>query len=133
MTGEGGDEGEDLTGKVAMIGDVAYEKLEDAIAAAAAGETIVMLADAELDVLVLNSGVKLDLNGFELSADYVVAFDGNAIVDSAPGVGLVKSAYVSLAKNNDFDLVQIGCEGRKNLLFWRIDGRVLISFMQKVA
>ena len=100
-SGEGGDEGEDLTGKVAMIGDVAYEKLEDAIAAAAAGETIVMLADAELDVLVLNSGVKLDLNGFELSADYVVAFDGNAIVDSAPGVGLVKSAYVSLAKNND--------------------------------
>ena len=44
---------------------------------------------------------KLDLNGYDLTADYIVAFDGNAIVDSASGVGLIKCAHVRLAKNNE--------------------------------
>ena len=86
---------------VASVGEKKFATLKEALEAAVAGETVTLLADAEVDQLVLTSGVKLDLNGYDLTADYIVAFDGNAIVDSASGVGLIKCTHVRLAKNNE--------------------------------
>ena len=85
----------------AVIGDTAFATLAEALAAAKEGDTVKLLADAGVDQLVLTSGVKLDLNSYDLTADYIVAFDGNDIVDSASGVGLIKCARVRLAKNNE--------------------------------
>ena len=79
---------------VVQIGDTKYETIADALAAAQAGDVITLVDNTSESVVMLNKGVTLDLNGYTLEADYVVAFKGNYIIDST-GTALLK-----VAKNN---------------------------------
>ena len=84
---------------VATVNGSVYSTLEEALEAASFGDTVKLLANAEVSELVLTQGVTLDLNGYELDAEYVVAFAGNAVIDSL-GDGLLKSRNVRLAADN---------------------------------
>lgn len=57
-------DGEGTTAKIAEIGETGYATLADAIAAAQAGETIVLLADAAINSNTqITRNVAIDLNG----------------------------------------------------------------------
>ena len=87
-------------GKVAKIGDTYFETIDEAVAAAQAGDTIVMVNDAETAALVLFKGVTLDLNGHTVGAGgYAAIYDGNHIIDSVGG-GLLKGQYVMIDDGN---------------------------------
>ena len=62
---------------------VGYDRLEDALNAAKAGDTVKLMADAAEGYVMVYPGITLDLNGHTLTADYVVGFDTANIVDNA--------------------------------------------------
>ena len=76
---------------VAKVGDTYYTTFDAALSAVATSEskTLTMLADAEVEMLVLKPGVKLDLNGNVLTVEMAIVSFGD-IVDSADGVGGIK-------------------------------------------
>ncbi len=67
---------------VAQIGDVSYDSLDEALAAASNGQTVKLVADTETAALVVSTGITVDLAGYDLTAGYVVTFKGAAIIDS---------------------------------------------------
>ncbi len=77
---------------VAKIGDVEYDSVEDAINAATTGQTVQLVADATAGMVMINSGVTLDLNGKKLTATYVVGFDGSNVIDTYSEVDRVVNA-----------------------------------------
>ena len=87
------------TDKVAMIGNVSFDTLEAALNAAETGDTILLVADVDTDGILLKNGVMLDLNGYTVEADYLVAFADSQVIDSVGG-GLLKSRNVRLAADN---------------------------------
>jgi phosphoribosyl-ATP pyrophosphohydrolase len=89
---------------VAKIGEETYATLADAIAAAHKDDVIVLLADNnefKQDTIVLNKGITLDLNGNKLTADYLVAFNGNHVVDNGNGTGLLNIANGNISLSSD--------------------------------
>ena len=108
---EGGDDVVDTEGKAALIGDVAFDTFAEALAAAKTGDTIQLLEDAEIDSLALTNGVSVDLNGNDLTANYLVIFGTGTITDSAAGVGLLKCENVSLPENHPVMPVYDKAEG----------------------
>ncbi len=62
-------------------GETFYSTVENALAAATGG-TIKLLTDMQAGTLVLPSGVELDLNGYTLTARYLVVAKGAEILDS---------------------------------------------------
>ena len=85
--------------KEASVGDTVYSSAAEAIAAAKPGETVKLLRDAEVNGVLVKEGVTVDLNGNELTADYLVAFADSQVIDSVGG-GLLKSRNVRLAADN---------------------------------
>ena len=57
----------------AQIGDDMYERLEDALGAAQAGQTVVLMDDVDATTVNLPNGITLDLNGYVLRSDMVHA------------------------------------------------------------
>ncbi len=87
----------------AYIGDTAYATLAEALAAVKSGETVTLYADVTVSNLVINPAITLDLNGKTLTADYMVAFDDSAVIDSAEAGGgkiAVPANRMILSKNN---------------------------------
>ena len=71
---------------------VTYDSLEEALAETTSG-TIKLLMDATADTILLKPDVTLDLNGYTLTADSVIVFNGAAITDggnNCTGGGLLK-------------------------------------------
>jgi len=88
----------------AMIGGTYYATVAEALAAAQTGETVTLVADTTEAMVMLVKGVTLDLNGKKLTAGYVVAFNGNKIVDNSTnkaGRLICSASSISLAKNNE--------------------------------
>ena len=81
---------------------VMYTSVQAALDDAGKGETVAVLRDYAEESLTLFNGVTLDLNGKTVSANHVSAFQGNYIVDSTNGNGLLKVAkgYMLLQRNN---------------------------------
>ncbi len=71
-----------LDTSMAQIGSAKYETLKDALEAAKSGETVKLLKATTEDVVQVNPGVILDLNGYGLTADYVIGFKSSAVYDS---------------------------------------------------
>ncbi|MBQ7800861.1 MAG: DUF4982 domain-containing protein [Oscillospiraceae bacterium] len=69
-----------------------YTTLEEALDAAAAGDTVRLLTDVTEGYVLVAPGVTLDLNGHALTASYAVGFDTAHIVDNAGGGKLVTGA-----------------------------------------
>ena len=103
ITVNGGDiaveEGGKLTGNApegivipeATIGDVGYETLAGALEAAQSGDSVKLLNDVIAADVVVRGGITLDLNGYNLAADYVFVVKGANIVDnSEDNTGLLK-------------------------------------------
>ena len=80
--------------------ETCYNTLEEALAVT--GGTIQLLADVTADVVNLNVGVTLDLNGYTLTADSV----SGKVMDSKDGEGLVKTgAQNAVLSSNDDQLI----------------------------
>ena len=80
-----------------------YKTLEEALATATGG-TIALLADATTGNVVVKPGVTLDLNGYRLTANLVVAMNGAVILDGGEaciGGGSLKIAKGNLALSKD--------------------------------
>lgn len=84
---------------------VYYGDVCEAMNAAKDGETVQMLKDDVTDNELLWSriGRKLDLNGFKVTADYVIFVNGSDVVDnSASNLGNLNAVYqITLAKDNE--------------------------------
>lgn len=97
----------------AQIGENKYASFDAAMDAAVSGNTVIMLDDAAVTdaVFVLNTDVKLDLNGYELTVNNMMAF--GQVVDSTEGEGKLvveKTANVILLPNNE-DLPMYDTDG----------------------
>ena len=81
-----------------------YATLTEAFAEAQAGETVQLVADIEEMMVMVTKGITLDLNGHILTAGYLVAFNGNHVIDSAAEKGMLKISAnnISLSKNNAY-------------------------------
>lgn len=79
-----------------------YGDVTDALDDAAAGQTVKMLKDYEEAMVIITKGVTLDLNGNTLTAGYLVAFNGNHVVDNGETKGVLKinQNNISLASDN---------------------------------
>lgn len=81
-----------------------YETVSEALAAAKSGETVKLITDVTEDtVLVMMKGITLDLNGFELTAEGLAAFNGNYVIDSSAdttGLLIVPQTNLTLPKDN---------------------------------
>jgi len=102
------DTGVTLTRKstVAANGNDDYATVQEAIYAAAANstdKTVKLLCDVtENTTIIVNKNVTLDLNGFDLTAPYVVAFAGSHVKDGNTEKGLLKvpQGNIMLQANN---------------------------------
>ena len=94
----------------AAVEDRAFATLAEAIAAAQVGQTVRLLTNAEADALVIPVGKTVDLCGYELTAEYVVAFSGARLVDSVGG-GLLKCSRVRLEPDNPMMPVWVEADG----------------------
>ena len=98
--------------KVAKIGDTYYATIADAIAAAQAGDIITLVANHTEHLVELEKGITLDLNGYTLTADYVVAFNGNHIVDNSTAktgkLAIAKDAVALAADNTQMPIYNDG-------------------------
>ena len=105
---------------VAKIGEEGYLTLDAALAAAEEmGEVTVTLVD-EIDAwnIMVAPGITLDLNGYELRANYVVVFNGANIIDSSEantGKLAAGADSVSIGKNNE------------QLPVWTGDGYIFVT------
>ena len=102
----------------ARIGDAYYHTVAKALAAAKAGQTITVLTDDAVANRIVDvpAGVTLDLNGYRVMADNLIAF--GQIVDSSDGKGaLITSqntaeAFVSFqVENRALPLYDTDCGG----------------------
>ncbi len=85
---------------VALVGNISYPSVQEAVETAQSGETVVLQTDAaetELN-LSLNAGISLDLNGNTLTVDTLFA-DG-AVTDSTDGAGRLVTGTLQLSPNN---------------------------------
>lgn len=73
---------------VAQIGETKYDDLSDALAAAKSGETVQVIANTAEFLVMVPAEVKMDLNGFVVTAKNVLAF--GIVMDTASEVGGIK-------------------------------------------
>ena len=78
-----------------------FDTVDEAIQAAAPGDTVMLLKDVEIYCLIVPVDVDFDLNGNVLTADYVASF-GNIVDSSQDNTGLLKVSEkkILLQKNN---------------------------------
>ena len=97
-------------GKVAKIGDVYYETLADALAAAKVGDTIVLLADVALEeTLVVDKAIIINGEGKKITgADDLIQIKADVTLNN---VVMEAGAYdyVLVLKENDCDVVLNDC------------------------
>lgn len=93
-----------LTVAEAKIGDVTYSSLDKALEAAKADDTVVLMDNVSVSdkVFVLDTDVNIDLNGYALTVNNLMAF--GHILDSADGEGkliVAKDKYTVLMQDNE--------------------------------
>ena len=75
--------------------DTAYATVKEALNAAQAGQTVILLTDTAENTVLVTPGVTLDLNGHDLTAAYAVGFDTAHIIDSV-GTGCLLTGVQNL-------------------------------------
>lgn len=86
---------------VVQIGDKFFDSFSEALTEAKSGDTVVICADVDENMVMIPSGVTLDLNGKTFDAQYVASF-GDIVDNSTDKTGLLKVADkgLMLAKDN---------------------------------
>ena len=69
-----------------------YATVSEALKAAEAGQTVILLTDCTESDVMVTPGITLDLNGHELTANYTVGFSSASIVDNVGSGRLITSA-----------------------------------------
>ena len=107
-----------LAANAATIGDAEYNSFKDALAAAVSGDTINLMADANLagETIVLMPGVQIYLGEFDLTAKTVIGLEGAAI----GGTAIDGKLYVekNLLK---VDSAFTYADGRQSIPVWNED------------
>ena len=85
----------------ALLNGTLYETLEEALAAAAEGDTLVMTKDLTVGELSL-SGMTLDLNGYALTADAFSSVASANVIDTQGGTGKILSQSISVYEKNAY-------------------------------
>ena len=111
-----------------------YATLADALAAAQAGQTITLVADLTEHLVELEKGITLDLNGYTLTADYVVAFNGNYIVDNSTAktgkLAIAKDAVALAANNTQMPIYNDGGYTFSDIL-WQVNNKLVAENANK--
>lgn len=84
---------------------VRYTTVAQALAEAVSGQRVILLTDTSEDYVMVTPGVILDMNGYELTAEYVVGFKGSSVINgknNADGKLIVKADHVSLDQTNAY-------------------------------
>lgn len=84
---------------------VKYTSVADALAAAVSGQRVTLLANTAETYVMVTPGVVLDMNGYELTAEYVVGFKGSSVINgknNADGKLIVAAENVSLDQTNAY-------------------------------
>jgi len=98
---------EEITG-IAIIGETVYETLDAALKAAAEGDIVKLIADTEEKYVLLTPGIKLDLNGHSLTADYFIGFKTSDLVDySTDKTGKLFTSVDALALDIENDQLPV--------------------------
>ena len=105
----------------ATVNGVSYETLADALAAAQSGDTVMLMADGEANIVKLIPGVTLDLNGYQLTAEFVSAFKGSDIVDNSEANTGVLSV--------DPDCMMISTDN-SDLPVWNGEGYIFVDILK---
>lgn len=87
---------DDNDNRVLDEGELSFETVAEALAAATSGEIVVLLADTSEATMMVMPGITLDLNGYELTVGYAVTFKTANIVDNTEGDGLLKIGMSNL-------------------------------------
>ena len=69
-----------------------YATVAEALKAAQADQTVILLADCVEKTVLIYPGITLDLGGFDLTADYAVGFDTGHIIDSVGSGRLITAS-----------------------------------------
>lgn len=80
----------------AEIGSTVYPTFTEALAAAKEGDAVVLRSNVESSVVTIYPGITIDLNGFNLTADYVIGLKNSGIIDSSAK----NTSKLYVAKNN---------------------------------
>ena len=86
--------------------DTAYATVTEALDAAQAGQTVVLLTNVTETTILVVPGVTLDLKGFELNASYAVAFNTSHIVDSV-GTGRLVTGIENLVLDEENAMIPV--------------------------
>jgi len=123
----GGKVGEDIilpkTGE-ASIGDKTFATLEEALDAATTGDVIKLNADVTVDYITVDPAVTLDLNGKNLTADYIIGFNGSTvcgegklIVDKDKvALDQTNGGYLPVHDGEGYIFIKVGFENRTALV-----------------
>ena len=95
-----------------IVGDETYKSLADALTVAQSGDTVKLLADVQVEDILLTNGVTIDLDGNTLTVDALTAYAENLadgyIIDSSNGnnglLVIEKDAAVFKSDNPDMPL-----------------------------
>ena len=83
-----------------------YLTIQEALEAAREGETVKLIDDTAGEYLVVAPGVTLDLNGYELTVNYIVGFDTAHVVDSV-GTGRLVTARQNVVLDEGNGMVPV--------------------------
>lgn len=83
-----------------------YGTLADALAAAKSGETLQLLHDTAASRVMVYPGVTLDLNGHELTAEYLVGFESAQVVDEV-GTGKLVAGMKNVVLDEGNDMIPV--------------------------
>jgi len=123
---------------VAMNGETVYPTVEEAMAAAQSGDTVVLCKDVQTSVITLYPDIALDLNGNTLTADYVVGLKRSALIDSSEDNGgrlYIQKDHVALDLNNDgyLPVYNAGSEGVGYYSFTTVNLQGRSAFMDATS
>ncbi len=128
----------------AQIGSTIYTTFTQALAAAKAGDAILLRGNVQSSSVAIAPGVTLDLQGWKLTAEHVVGFKNSAIIDSSEGstgklivssdemvLDQSNQGYIPVYDTNGYIFTTVGMIGRS--AFSAVDHFVFSPMFEKHA
>ena len=129
------DEGSKLTAVAQIVNGERFKTLEEAVEAADSGDTIVLLADVQLDAVLIAVDKTIDLNGKTLKGDVAATLKmngGNLVTTKYNMIGAADSIYsttdaiVTIAANDTMDTTIHSGTIELTQQWWTLEGQKLV-------